>query len=326
MPTPTLVSTHFVRPLARALAASGVDADALVTACGLVGPHPMRVPITQVNAVWQAAVAESGDPAIGVRTAMALETGDYGVLEYAARASATLREGFERVGRYQKLLNDRAAVEFHDQGDVTTMVYLPTRVPAAYVEFVLASWVTFGRVLPAGPLPITAVHLTHAPPNDTSIHRAVFGSVIKWEAKTAQLRLDRVAFTRPLAADPALVAVLDRHAAALMEELARSHTWSAKVVGFIEAHLRDGAPRLADAAAALGVAERTLRRRLDDEGHTFSGLLDATRHRVSLSLVEDAALSLGEVAFLLGFSEPSAFHRAFRRWTGQSPRAGSIQR
>ncbi|MBL4686106.1 MAG: AraC family transcriptional regulator, partial [Nannocystaceae bacterium] len=180
----------------------------------LVGPHPMRVPITRVNAVWLAAVEESGDPAIGVRTAMALETGDYGVLKYAARASATLREGFERVGHYQKLLNDRAAVEFHDQGDVTTMAYLPTQVPAAYVEFVLASWVTFGRVLPAGPLPITAVHLTHAPPSDTSIHRAVYGSVIEWEAETAQLRLDRVAFTRPLATDPALVAVLDRHAAA----------------------------------------------------------------------------------------------------------------
>ena len=85
--------------------------------------------------------------------------------------------------------------------------------------------------------------------------------------------------------------------------------------------LRGHAPTLDEMAEALGTSGRTLRRRLQSEGQTFHGLLDEVRLAVAKRHIEARTLSLPELAFLLGFSEASAFHRAFRRWTGTTPQS-----
>ena len=90
--------------------------------------------------------------------------------------------------------------------------------------------------------------------------------------------------------------------------------------------LRTGVPSLAELASALGTSERTLRRRLGEHGWSYRALLDATRMDLARCYVRDRGLPLAEVAFLLGFSEPSAFHRAFKRWAGMTPREFREQR
>ena len=89
-------------------------------------------------------------------------------------------------------------------------------------------------------------------------------------------------------------------------------------LGWVE-NFRGAAPSLAATAKALALGERTLRRRLEEEGTSHRALVDEVRKELALSYVRDTSLSLGELAFLLGFSEAAAFHRAFRRWTGQRP-------
>ncbi len=122
MPAVARPSTHFVRPMVRALAAAGVDVDRFLERQGLTGDHPRRIPADGVVEAWKAATAITGDPAIGIRAALVLSPGDFGVLEYAARSSSSLREAFERVSRYHELLNDRAALEFHDDADTTLLL------------------------------------------------------------------------------------------------------------------------------------------------------------------------------------------------------------
>lgn len=85
--------------------------------------------------------------------------------------------------------------------------------------------------------------------------------------------------------------------------------------------LQNGVPELPALARSLGMSERSLRRRLDELGTSFRDVLDAVRKELALNHVKDRRLSLSEVAFLLGFSEPSTFHRAFKRWTGDTPAA-----
>ena len=92
----------------------------------------------------------------------------------------------------------------------------------------------------------------------------------------------------------------------------------------IEARLTQGEVAQGDVASALAVSPRTLQRRLDADGLTFSGVLDGVRKRRAQELLTDGALSVQEVAYLLGYSEPRAFHRSFRRWTGSS--AGAWRR
>ena len=90
---------------------------------------------------------------------------------------------------------------------------------------------------------------------------------------------------------------------------------------FLLEEVQRGAPTLQTAAAHLRTSPRTLKRRLQEEGTTFQDLLDSVRCDLAKRYLEEPRLALGEVSFLLGFSEPSAFHRAFKRWTGKTPLA-----
>jgi AraC-like DNA-binding protein len=91
-----------------------------------------------------------------------------------------------------------------------------------------------------------------------------------------------------------------------------------RVERLIADRLPDGGATLRASAAALGMSERTLQRRLHAEGTTFEDLVDGVRRARALAYL-DAQLPIAEVAYLLGYAEPSVFHRAFKRWTGRSP-------
>ena len=87
----------------------------------------------------------------------------------------------------------------------------------------------------------------------------------------------------------------------------------------LRGELRGGVPRAPTTAAALGMSERTLTRRLAAEHTSYPRLLDEVRCELALGWLRRPEVGLAEISFLLGFSEPSAFHRAFRRWTGRTP-------
>jgi AraC-like DNA-binding protein len=120
-------------------------------------------------------------------------------------------------------------------------------------------------------------------------------------------------------ADATLVGLLDRYTSALLQRQPPLTTVSARVRAWlVEAH-GAGVPTARQAAKALAMSERTLHRRLEQERTTFRKLLDQFRHEKAVALLASRRYSIAEVAFLLGYSELSAFYRAFRRWTGKSP-------
>ena len=112
---------------------------------------------------------------------------------------------------------------------------------------------------------------------------------------------------------------LERHAAAVAERLPTQGDVSARVRRLVTDLLRGGEPTPARVAKSLGLSERTLQRRLREEGTTLARIVEATRRELSEHYLTEPSVSAFEVAFLIGYSEPSAFHRAFRRWTGMTP-------
>jgi AraC-like DNA-binding protein len=121
------------------------------------------------------------------------------------------------------------------------------------------------------------------------------------------------------AADPTLRQVLESYARHLAAQLPEASSLAGRVRSVLHAALHGGRPDLASVAKALHVSARTLQRRLSEEGTSHQRLLDEERERLAREYVGSSSLSLQEIAFMLGFSDQAAFHRAFVRWTGQTP-------
>jgi AraC-like DNA-binding protein len=263
-----------------------------------------------------------------------LVAGDYGLIEYLARSSATLRIAAERLGRYHRLMNDRADAQLSTRGalragEVRLRYVGPATLamPRPYVEYVIGAWVRLAREATDQPCVVVAVHLPFPAPRDRGPYRDALGATIAFGRPHADVILDAKILDRPLVgADTQVTAMLERHAEAVLAAHAPAADWRRRVSEALRPRLADGAPRLATIAANLGQTERMLRRRLEAEGTTFAAILDELRQSLALQMVDDPALSVGEIAFVLGFSEASAFHRAFRRWTGRTPRPPLVAR
>jgi AraC-like DNA-binding protein len=327
------VATHFARPLARALRRLGVAPGRVLGALARK-ELPPRIPYRDAAAAWQAAVAATDEPAIGVLASACLVAGDYGLIEYLARSSATLRIAAERLGRYHRLMNDRADAQLSTRGGLgagqVRLRYVgpsTLAMPRAYVEYVIGAWVRLAREATDEPRVVLAVHLPFPAPRDRRPYRDAFGATIAFGRPHADVLLDATIVDRPLVgADTHVTAMLERHAEAVLASYAPAAEWHRKVSDALRPRLADGPPRLATIAATLGETARALRRRLATEGTTFAALLDDLRRSLALQMVDDPTLSIGEIAFVLGFSEASAFHRAFRRWTGRTPRPAAVAR
>jgi AraC-like DNA-binding protein len=190
-------------------------------------------------------------------------------------------------------------------------------------EYAPASTVVLLRQLtalpPAEPLALE-VWFQHSAPRDRSIHDEIFACPVRFDAPETRLVLSRAALERPVVGrDPALYQYLDRHALALAKTFPDATSLATRVRRELGSALSSGEPTQTEIARRLALSERTLQRHLKAEGHNFAELLDSVRKELARSYLRDAALSVSEVAFLLGYSEPSSFHRAFRRWEGEAP-------
>jgi len=184
--------------------------------------------------------------------------------------------------------------------------------------------VALGRDITGTDISPQRVELPVPQPKDTSEYRRYFGCAVEFDRPIARVSSKRESLNLPCKApDPTLVAYLDELAAIKMNPLEdREERMSDAVRRTLWSMLPGGRPDLWRTAAELEVSVRTLQRRLGEEGSSFSKVLDELRRDLSNELLADRSLSVAEVAFMLGYSEPSAFQRAYRRWWGVSARRG----
>lgn len=168
----------------------------------------------------------------------------------------------------------------------------------------------------------TEVHLPYPTPDETSVYERTFGAPVIFGERDASLTLRNEDLDRPVVqADPGLISYLDRFADEVQKGLANRGSATEQVRRTIWTELSSGHPSLARIARRMGTSTRSLQRRLSEENTTFAELLDELRRTMALRLLDDPNLAIYEIAFLLGYSEPSTFFRAFRRWQGTSPQA-----
>jgi AraC-like DNA-binding protein len=177
-----------------------------------------------------------------------------------------------------------------------------------------------GRQLVGHEFEVLEIRFRHAAPAEAERLCETLAAPVRFEAEDNALVLPEAVMALPLpSADPAMFAYFDREAARRVAEHGHpSATVLDELRRVIEATLPEGVPELASLAEQLGLSPRTLQRRLAEQGSSLRKLIDELRHELALRHLA-AGLSIAEVSFLLGFSEPSAFHRAFKRWTDRTP-------
>lgn len=328
LPTVSARLAHLV--LAR-FAAMGGDADALAAEVGvdrLRQPAPdERIPLDLEVQLWEEAARRLGDPLFGFRTGMAYRPGSFDVFDYVCRAAADLRGAIERVVRYNRLLHDVAVFELVEEGDRAIVTHRfrggavgPSPQAAGYT---VAAMIAALRLWTGEEMRPRAVAMPVPPPaeDDAATIRSFLGTAaVRYGAPHISIEIDRTSLDHPLVeADPGLCSVLDRHAEASLAALPQAGPFEAQVRERIAAELRGGTPTVEVVASRLRMSPRTLHRRLAEAGTSFGAELEALRRGLAERYLSNPEISIAEVAFLLGYSEPRAFHRAFKSWTGSTP-------
>lgn len=321
LPSQHCYSNRLLRPFARLLRTyPNVPPEVAASIDAL--DEDGRTPIAAVHELLRGAILLTGDEEIGLKAAEHVQVGDYGALEYVAGTALTGRDAFATVGRYMHLINDGLTFSMRDEGDqVVVLLENAVVMPRAAEDFELAAF--FASIRSRAPVRLPfEVRFVHPAPADTHVYERVFGehATVRFGQPFSGFIVTQQAVAEPLpSADAGLHRVIRSHADRLLEELPRVESLTTRVREELMSGLASGKATLAHVASQLHLSERTLARRLEDENTSFKPLLDDLRRRLALRYVGDSDLAFSEIAFLLGFSQVAAFHRAFKRWTEQTP-------
>jgi AraC-like DNA-binding protein len=280
----------------------------------------VTLPLDRLRAFLDAAALAAKDPFLGLHIAQNIRRGAYGLLEFACRSAPDVGEALRRIVRYISLTNELVEVSLVEGNEAIIEQKIPGQplcVGRHGNEFFVAMLLGQARQLTGRRVLPTRVWFAHPPPRDRSALVELAGDRIEFDREKNGMALPRTILAAPLSShDPALLDLLDQQAEAALRLRASPSRFLGQVRQQIRDALRDGVPSLEDAAHTLHMSARTLQRRLSEEDTTYLALVDDVRQELARRWVSERPL--GEIAFLLGYSELSAFLRAFKRWTGSN--------
>jgi AraC-like DNA-binding protein len=322
------VAVAFLRALLDRGSVSGVDSSAVLAEIGVARATLADVngwvPVDAMARAWTLVSERAADPDFGLHAAETLPIGVYGVLEFATMSSPHIGATLDRVARYYRIMGAMSdlGLETDRRGAVVTLRPVVSIAPAQlrhYHEYTLAFLASRGRMLGGEDVAPSHVRFMHPAPASTAEHARVFRAPVLFDQPDNALVVPRAVLDiRLRTADEAAAETLQRAGETMMAPGTEDVLGRVRVQ--TRAALDGGDARLEVVARRLGVGARTLQRRLGEYGITYAKLLDDVKRETAERWVEQGEMSFGEIAFGLGFSEPSAFHRAFKRWTGRTPR------
>lgn len=318
-----MIAPGFVEDALACLAAQGIDAGPVLEGVGL--PDPVVQPISndQYGALWLAMAAALDDEFFGLG-ARPMRPGSFALLGHAVLHAPSLERALRRALRFLNVVLDqpRGALTVQDGQAVVTLSTGPQPRPAFadrtywLILLGLACWLV-GRRIPLQQVDFACP----APPHRRDYHQ-FFGAPVHFDAPVSRLTFG-AAYLRlpPIRSEAALRQFLRGAPANILVRYRHDQGLSSRIRALLRPRPASAWPDFDSLSATLGIAPATLRRRLRAEGQSFAALKDDIRNALAQSLLRDTALPVAEIAAELGYSEPSAFHRAFRKWTGHSPAA-----
>lgn len=319
---PSLASLGFPIEFGGVLQAArevGIDAASL---CERHGDESWR----GRSQIWGQIMREVRVDGFPIRVAQRIPLGEIGPVGTAAQIAPDLRSAFQRLIDYQHVFTGTAVSWMRDDvaRGTTILEVLPIGEPdlgwRCRREMMLANGLQFARDLSGVWLRPRRVCFAHAAPHDPREHEAFFDTEVRFDAGYDGLEFDRDTLALPLpGADADLSQFLVEHLRAIAGDPPAAVTLEGRVQQAICSRFGNQPLTMAALAHDLGMSNRTLRRRLLEHRTSYHEILHRVRRELADELLGDPDHKLADIAFLLGFSDASAFHRAYVRWTGNTP-------
>jgi AraC-like DNA-binding protein len=313
------VSILIVRAFLEVVGERGPARDRFLAAAG-----SGSLTLSEFDRLQEAALAVTGDPALGIHMAERATAQGWDVIGYLASHAATLRESIETLSRFSNITTD-VTLSLAEQDDIATMTFSFTGSPESPLvrmrsELTVTGFVRLLRIYCGEDAQPREVLFPYAAPPHRAEYTRVFGGKERFGQPVTALRFDRAMLSQEAVhKNPRLTALLTGEAERMLGRLQRGTTHGERVRDALASMGAGNKPTMSAVARRLGISVRSLRRRLDEEGLSFPKLVEEVHLALAKRLLEHPDRSIYEIAFEMGFSDASAFNRAFRRWSGVTP-------
>ena len=329
MRTQSTISQNLVYALVHYAATLGLDPSEVCKAANVSFPintNPnVRISVSRFYTLWTEVIDQAADPDFGLHfAALTRKQPSRDILTAVMFNCPTAGAAMEKLARYHDLATDLIRIRIQDQGETVHYAWeTPFEgVLDRHISEAVLAWLFFTlQELTNQSTPIQKVHFRHPKPANTNEHHKIFNCQIAFEETKDEIIIAHavVDFLLPLA-DPRLI----RHLEAILQEqldrLYPSDTWAERVSQTISQMLLKGEqPKITGAAREFSLSSRQLQNKLNAEETSYRKLLEQVRKEMALRYLQEPDVNLYDIAFLLGFSDQSAFNHAFKRWMGTSP-------
>lgn len=284
-----------------------------------------RIPESALIQFWQLLEQNSAKPDIGLLIGQTINPESKGLLASWISQASTLREALNIFFKNIVLMNPSESWQASQQGTLlalTLEISSQETYPVCAIERSMSALVAWARALSAHPLEINSTTFTFTPPCYVDSFRKIFGEEVYFEAKTNSLTFEASQLDRPIVSSNQLLKnLIEEKAMTALNQISNELSVSAKVKQLIDNAMSHGQTlSIEQACELLATSRQTLYRQLQQESTDFKTIYDELRKQRAIDLLNEQTNNIGVISLQLGFKDSSSFYKAFRRWTGTSPK------
>lgn len=322
------IAVSNLHPVLQVAQSLGVDETRLLEESGInasiLSSPENRFTLEQYDKLLKKGAELSGDDTFALLCGQAFTTGSGDVVTYMVHNCSNLHEAVIKYIEYQKIVGE--AVQFkllieNENAILTFKIIDHDLQDNRYIlEAEAAATVKIGNEMTVPEIKYKEMRFKCPEPANTDEHRKIFNCPIKWSQPLSAIVFDKKFLDAPLKQpNPELLKLLENQARNALRKLTDSKTYTEKVIEIVTRHNFNNRLTVKQVAAEIPMSMRALQLKLSEEGTSFQQIIDELRKQNAVSYLKENTLSVSEIAYILGFSEPSVFQKAFKKWTGKTP-------
>ena len=322
-----MISVSLLYSFFEATKSYGLERGRLLEECGIdediLSSPDNRFSVQQYDRLFSKAVELSGDSLFGLRLGQMVNIRTGNLATYLVWNCATLREALEKYIEYQKIIGEGIELFLSTQREnaVVTLNVMNNIVDNRYwFDSILSAVCMAGRELTDAELKLKEVHFKSTEPELHEEYRKVFNCTLKWKMPSYAIIFNKKFLEAPLKQpNKKLMAMFEDEARFTLRKMTGNETYTEKVIKIINNIKFSENLKIEHVAQKIPVNVRTLQMKLKEENSSFQQIVDEMRKQIAVTHLKNKAASIKEISYFLGFSEPAAFQRAFKKWTGKTP-------